>query len=758
MGDGYNAAMMGDTAVFTTTSPANPTGASRGQGHGRLAALLLLFAGLALLYNAAVPLFEAPDEMDHVRYAHWLAEGNGLPHLEADRQQVGEIWQPPLYYALIAAVIAPIDRSDLATVAPLNRQWPRSGAPIAHFHTTAEQFPYRQTSLAVHLARFVSTLLGMVTIICTYGTARLIAPRYALTAAALVALTPQFVFMSTAVNNDNLVIALCSLVIWWLVWQWQRPLRRPPLPWWQYALVGLVWGAAVLAKLTGAALGGVLAVGLGLAAWRAKSWRPLAGGMLAGLTAVLVCGWWFGRNWQLYGDPLAWQQMLAVTQGIVRPQPLTGAETAIYASFLRKTYWAMFGYGVPAPESFYWFAQAVMLLALIGWGRRLVQAAHPLRPSPVWLLWLWSGTVLLLLLRWMQQIDTTNQGRLLYPAISSLAVLLVLGLAALDGRRRWLSRAVVVLLGVWTAALPFLAIQPAYARPTPLPDTAVIPQPAAVRFGEHVELLGFDLPAGASPQSPLPVTLYWQASRPLPDNYVIAVRILDADQRVVSSLDTLPYQGRFPTPVWPAGQPFADEVTLPPLAAGAAAGGGTLLVIVYPLGQPDQPLPVTVAGNPAGFEARLGRIRLETAVPTVVTPPLPLPAQFGSQFRLVGMEPLPPLTATRPVTVTFIWEAVQPDGRDYTVFVHLADAAGNVVAQADGPPQNNRYPTALWAAGEQIRDPHLLHLPADLPPGTYTLTAGWYDPATGQRLPAIAAGGARYADDAVPLPVTVDIP
>ncbi len=744
---------MNETAV----SPPIPT--NQWRTHWRLGALLLLFVALTLFYNVAVPLFEAPDEMDHLRYAHWLAEGHGLPHLVTDRASVGEIWQPPLYYALIAAVIAPIDRSDLATIAPLNPHWLAGFGKLAHYHTEAEKFPYQGTSLAVHVARLVSTVLGVITIICTYGTAWAVHPRYALIAAALVAFNPQFVFMSAVVNNDNLVITLCSAVVWWAVWQGDKP----KLPWWHYGLVGLLWGGAVLAKLTGLGLGGVLAVALAITAVRHKTWRPVGGGVLVGVTAAVVCGWWFGRNWQLYGDPLAWQQMLAVTQGLLRPERLTLPETLVYASFLRQTYWAMFGYGLPAPAVFYWFVQGVVLVALVGWVRLLSKSARRLLVSPALLLpalllTVWSAIVFMLLLRWMQQIETTNQGRLLFPAVSSLTVLLTMGVAALDSQRQRLGKGIVIILGVWAATLPFLIIQPAYARPAPLATTAVIPHPTDVTFGDSVQLLGYELPTAVTPGEPVEVTLYWQAFQPVTESYAVAVRILDATQQVVTGIDSVPYQGRFPTVVWPVGRPFQDTMQLPPTATTATPGLGTLVVILYPLGQPGRPLPVAAYGQPAGAEARLATLKINPAQTASYAPPQPAAATFGSQFRLLGYELSPDVAAARPLTVTLYWEGVQPDGRDYTVFIHLTDAAGTLLAQADTPPQDNRYPTSIWAAGEQIRDSHLLTLPPDLPPGHYTLAIGLYDPVTGMRLPAFNAANGRYPDDRVELPPGLLLP
>lgn len=92
-----------------------------------------------------------------------------------------------------------------------------------------------------------------------------------------------------------------------------------------------------------------------------------------------------------------------------------------------------------------------------------------------------------------------------------------------------------------------------------------------------------------------------------------------------------------------------------------------------------------------------------------------------------------------------------PDGRDYAVFVHLLDSAGELVTQSDGPPQGGAYPTSIWAAGEQVADARALALPGDLPPGEYTLFVGLYDPAGGARWPAIDAIGNRAPNDAVEL-------
>ncbi len=79
------------------------------------------------------------------------------------------------------------------------------------------------------------------------------------------------------------------------------------------------------------------------------------------------------------------------------------------------------------------------------------------------------------------------------------------------------------------------------------------------------------------------------------------------------------------------------------------------------------------------------------------------------------------------------WQTERPIEHDYKVFVHLVKD-GPPPAQHDAEPDLGGFPTSTWQEGEIIRDRHPLHLPADLPEGTYSLHVGWYDPATGERL------------------------
>lgn len=107
---------------------------------------------------------------------------------------------------------------------------------------------------------------------------------------------------------------------------------------------------------------------------------------------------------------------------------------------------------------------------------------------------------------------------------------------------------------------------------------------------------------------------------------------------------------------------------------------------------------------------------------------------LGQQIKLLQAT-YPPQTQSRAaLPVEFQWQAVAPIDHNYHVFIHLLNAEGRPVAQADGQPAQWTRPTSTWAGGETIIDRHALWIPGDAPAGAYTLRVGLYQPATGQRL------------------------
>ena len=115
-------------------------------------------------------------------------------------------------------------------------------------------------------------------------------------------------------------------------------------------------------------------------------------------------------------------------------------------------------------------------------------------------------------------------------------------------------------------------------------------------------------------------------------------------------------------------------------------------------------------------------------------------ADFGDEVGLRGYrvegEPVP----GGQLYLTYAWHARTRPTAIYAVFNHLTAAGGELVAQADGWPQEGRMLTIQWQAGEYVEDHHTLAIPSDAPPGPYTLYVGLYDAATNERQPAFLDG------------------
>jgi 4-amino-4-deoxy-L-arabinose transferase-like glycosyltransferase len=249
--------------------------------------------------------------------------------------------------------------------------------------------------------------------------------------------------------------------------------------------------------------------------------------------------------------------------------------------------------------------------------------------------------------------------------------------------------------------------------------------PSNARLGDAIVLLGHD----RSPNSPRPgetlqVSLYWQAVRPLETEYHSFIHLLDDEGRTVAQSDRQPGGVYYPTTLWQPGERLRDDHQLP-LPADTPEGAYTLVAGMYALSG-DGTL------QPLGEPAVIGRVGIKTEVLTQVgTIGHPVGASFAGQIELLGYD------ATQQgsrLAVTLHWRCLQPIEKDYTVFVHLLDTGERAVTQHDSQPQDGRYPTSIWDAGEVVADSHLLSLPPDLPAGRYGLKVGLYLLESGERL------------------------
>ncbi len=292
--------------------------------------------------------------------------------------------------------------------------------------------------------------------------------------------------------------------------------------------------------------------------------------------------------------------------------------------------------------------------------------------------------------------------------------------------------------------------------------------PMEANFEGQIKLLGYDLPSRrVQPGEGLPLTLYWQGVQWMGEDFVIFNRLLDnpqdySQQMAWGGYDRLAKEN-YSTLYWAPGEIVTDGFAVP-VAPDAPAGVYTLalgwyrrvngqaqsLFILNPeTGEPTEATsvtigPIKVGGPPPGIT--VAKVVPQTEVNVVL----------GAQLKLLGFD----ITAecagpgvecgkldtelnfrtenlkfkTQNLKLTVYWEALTQPETDYTVFVHVCNAAGEIVTQKDSPPVGGAYPTSLWDAGEIIKDEMGLSLD-QLEPGQYELVVGMYDFTTSVRLP-----------------------
>jgi hypothetical protein len=225
------------------------------------------------------------------------------------------------------------------------------------------------------------------------------------------------------------------------------------------------------------------------------------------------------------------------------------------------------------------------------------------------------------------------------------------------------------------------------------------------------------------PGAALDVTLYWRKREFIDSQINTSLRLVASDGAVVAQADGPPARGLIPTYAAEAVQ-LPDPKTLA-LPADLAPARYRLDVVAYDV-ETTQPVaePLTLGWRWVGAE-----------------PPMPVISaneRWGNGLQLVGHDPLPvTLTPGAALDLRLAWSATTPLTASLTAFVHLLGPDGVIVAQADRAPEGGFYPTSAWPPGAAVADRYRLELPPALPPGRYRLVTGWYDPASGARVPVV---------------------
>jgi 4-amino-4-deoxy-L-arabinose transferase-like glycosyltransferase len=624
--------------------------------------ILALHLALGLLYSVIVPPWEAHDEWAHYKFVEYVARQRALPSPDqrlTHEYAFDEAGQPPLYYVIAALPVSLVDTDDeiKPDVNPyFDLGTGAGGVNAAVHHPEQERFPWRGTILALHLARGVSLLISLVGLIAIYRLGRLLAPERpwpALTALAIAAFSPQYLFISSVVTNDVLIAALGCVIAWLgakVVLEGLRPGTALAL--------ALATGLALITKLSAVALlpfvllafiaGAVRALRRGgnrakprtlLAVWLTVA-APLIGGLALGVL-------WVVRNWRLTGELLPRDPWLAYRfverwfgqAGDIKPVPWAALPSALRYGF--RTFWASFGWGnLQAPAWVYWFFTALCLIGLVGVIYWLAQSpegdlrrARPRdRKVAVGLLALLIASVLALATyRDFDYGSGLIRGRYLLPALGAVATLIALGLDTLADR-------LFILFSGQAAGL-----ESSLAR---------LPAPA--------------MPVGPGAQPGRAGGL-----------------LLAADDRL-----TLKRAG---------AQPRVRNLAPPEVGGPGGLQQALFLTLAAVLALTNVLLPLRVIA-PAYRPARVAQADL-------LPGEQPLHARFGDAAELVAYELWPETVHPGDgLGVTLLWRVLTPLDRNYTVGVHLLGEARVKVGQTNVYPGRGNYATTLWRSGDLFRE------------------------------------------------------
>ena len=336
------------------------------------------------------------------------------------------------------------------------------------------------------------------------------------------------------------------------------------------------------------------------------------------------------------------------------------------------------------------------------------------------------------------------------PARQVGAIISALGLAALLGliarvavRRDPDARTV---LGVCAGLLAIIALPAFVALNARVPDL----QSLQVNVSPQINLIGLTmddvrLESGmwrvTNSKQLLHMQVYWQVKQSLADK-PFAWRLVDGAGRVWTTREQLARYGTGFPAAWLPNEIVPDHYDLP-LAARMPPGKYNLQVA---FGDPRQFVSVSVielvqGSAPASPEPQIAR-RVE--------------ARVGDGIRLLGYDAPATVRAGQSLPINLYWKAERDILEDLTVFVHLIDMDGKLIAQHDELTANGFNPTMLWVPGTIVPDKRAIVLPQDVQPGMYRLVAGMYRFDNMERLP-VSTGAESWSDDLIELG-TVKVP
>lgn len=267
-------------------------------------------------------------------------------------------------------------------------------------------------------------------------------------------------------------------------------------------------------------------------------------------------------------------------------------------------------------------------------------------------------------------------------------------------------------------------------------------QRVARRFGifaDWLELVGYDLKIPR-------VEFFWRVVQSRHDRVQQSVRLLNRAGELVDQVDT---------DLFVSGEQWPQGIFTSTIQFSSMHLIGLYKMDISLEGNVSGAIPVRPKAQVQETERLTVVIKIPPSPPTFaeLDNALPLDAKFENNVSLARYG-LSNFVRTEPLRVRLYWRTEKPITNDFTIFVHLLNQHGNLVAQVDASPLGGLYPISIWEPGEIIMDEMTLDIPSNLPSGEYSIIVGMYESPSLIRSRVLRATG-EPADDHVLLATVV---
>lgn len=395
----------------------------------------IIFASLFVFIN---PVFEAPDEDLHIQYINYVSVYKNLPDQYEGQifkeKFVGQGHQHPFYYIFTGTVNALFnpDNKLIVNSAPNNLLYSENNkiTRYPHYnHIIDNEFPERTDKYFFYFFRFLSVFFGALNLYFIYKISQFVFPdsAWSLFPVLFVATLPQFLFISSAVNNDNLANLLSAVCIFFLF-----KIVNDNFYCRNYLYLGIFIGIGILTKKT---LLFLVPVVILLFIWIILRNRKSKTALLkyfsyTFIITLLLSSALFIRNYMVYGEFLGSQMEINTMPQFVEKKSLFSYYFINpFAKELFHSFVGVFGWmNVFLPDIFYKVYIFIFILA-VGGVVLFIKNNNDRKPyfylSSVVILSCLAGVV------YFNLIFTQYQGRYMFPALSAIALVFAIGLFSL---------------------------------------------------------------------------------------------------------------------------------------------------------------------------------------------------------------------------------------------------------------------------------------------------------------------------------------